>query len=612
MTSPVNIILISIVLIVVILSLYFIFKKDLTLDEEVKLSMNDYKLEYLANGVKDTITAIQNTNISELHLNKSEAKKREEIKAKLDKAKRHCNTGDIGQKEYLKEYQAEILQNKYNINESTIDYVLPFDYENELKVMDKFLILLYIYRKKYKDRGFAELVKEHALDKPKSNEFKGLYYSINEEDVNKAYSISKRKLSFVEKMDIITQLIYQSTEGHGVIDYLREEKSLDDICGGVSGIESTSYEYMDELFLNSSIHSRYDSIWIVFSGKQIRMEFMSFTSNRELQRVVHNLYRNNNSGWMSSQRGYVISDSKDGDRITCARPPFAESFAFWVRKFSSSNPNKLENLIVQEGKELPIAIIRSLVKGCMTIVFTGETDSGKTTLLKAAVGEINDTFPIRTIEIFLEMWLSRLYPHKQITAFRTTDSITTSQAIAFMKKTNAKVMIAGESADFETAAKVVELSLVGSKHTMSTCHPMTTEGLIEYHTSAVMSKGIELYSDDRRAEASVARALNFDIHMVKSKTGERYIERITEIIPVETDITEWPNEINDIFKLYAMLNTRRRTYTTRDIIVFENNRYVLKNPISEYSLKRMYSNMSDKEIEMYESFITKAMEGTDD
>jgi pilus assembly protein CpaF len=604
MTSIINLIMIALILSVVLLVIYFIFKKDLTVVQDIH-SYQFFKIDYLTKGIKDTISAIQNTNITELNLNKVEAKKREDQKAKLDRAVRNCCTGDIGQKEYLKEYIAELLQRKFNIKEETIDYVIPFSDSVALTIMDKFDILLYIYRKEYKEKGFAKLCEDNELDKEKFSEY-GVYYSIDNEDIDRAYMCSIRRISYVEKLDIITQRIYQCYAGHGVIDSLREEKSIDGVAGGVSGSTLLAYEYMEELLLSQcSGHNRYDSIWIFYQGKPIRMEFMSFGTARELERVIHNLYRNNNPGWLSSLRGYIINDTKDGDRITCTRPPFSESFSFWIRKFNSASPKNIESLITHENAYIPIEILSYLVKGCMVLVITGEQNSGKTTLLKSLVKFIDNRYPIRTLENFYELWLSRLYPEKNIAGFKTTDMISSSLAISTLKKTDASVLIAGESADFATAAKVVELSLVGTKMTMSTNHAITTQGLIEYHTNAVMSKENALYSDDLRAEKSVSQALNFDIHMVKSKTGERYIERITEIIPEEDRQVEWPEDMNECMKLYFKKVTNRKVYRAMDIVVFKDGKYYYKNPISETTIKRLAVNLSEEEMESFSQLIYK-------
>ena len=42
-----------------------------------------------------------------------------------------------------------------------------------------------------------------------------------------------------------------------------------------------------------------------------------------------------------------------------------------------------------------------------------------------------------------------------------------------------------------------------------------------------------VFKDEKTAEEQVVKVLKFDIHLVKDFRGRRYIERVTECIPVE-------------------------------------------------------------------------------
>lgn len=607
MTSLFNVIVIALILLVFILILFFLFKKDIS--DTTKLeNRKDLQLSNLIISVEEIIKAIQNTNISELHLNETETKKREELKYKLDHSLRYACTGDIGSKEYLKEYIAELLLNNFKINEININYVVPFVYEKELTIMQKFGILQYQFRKLNKDGGFGDMVDKYSLFMEKEDQDGKKYYSLDEDEIEYVYSKERRELTFVEKLDSVSQWIYQAIAGHGVIDMLREDKSIDSICGGVSGLDSGSYNYEEEeLLLSNKIHGRHDSIWVVFRGKTGRLKFMTFGDKSELQRVTHNLYRNGNAGWMSSIRGYVLNDTKDGDRVTTSRPPFSESFGFFIRKFGTSERKTLDKLIKGVDSEIAITIIKTIMKGGCNVVFSGFQDCGKTTLLKSAIGELDDRDSIRTIEPFLEMWLSRLYPEKNIMAFRALDNIPFSEAISVMKKSTGNIMIAGESADHTTAASVVELGIVGTKSTYSTCHPREVDDLISYHANSVMAPGIGLYSDDKRAELAVAKALNVDVHMNKTKSGFRYVERITEIIPSEDRDIVWPDDLDECTKLYYKLSTKQKMYTTRDIVVYKDNKYQLVNQFSENLMKRIHQNIEDMDLSKYELLINERL-----
>lgn len=600
-----NLVGISIIILVLLLFLYFQFKEELLDNEKDREKVISF--EYLLEDLKETINNIQNTNLSELNLSKVEMKKREEQKMKLYKAVKYSCTGDLGHKLYLKDYMCDLLLRKYNINERNIDLILGYNKPNNISPTDKFYSLLYIYGKMYHKEAFSKLCYDFQLIKDKYRDGQ-IYYSITKEEIEQAYRQGGRKLRFIEKLDRLTQKLYENYVGHGVIDTLREEVTIDGIAGGVSGNSNLIYDFMEEQIYNTNSNGvkknqgqRYDSIWIFYQGKPVHLEFMSFQSQKELERVIHNLYRNNNPGWLSSLKGYMVNDTKDGDRVTCVRPPFSESFSFWIRKFQSTRPTSLESLFQDKGVENLFLLLKFLVLGCAVIVITGEQNCGKTTLLKSLVQFIDNRYPIRTLETFFELWLSKLYPEKNISGFHNTDSISSGEAISLMKKTDGSVLIAGESADFVTAAKVVELSLVGTKMTMSTNHAMTTEGLIEYHANSMMSREVGLYSDDYRAEKSVVKALNIDIHMVKDVSGKRYIERITEIVPIEhkSEVLDNMDSLSteECFRLWIKSQLNKNTYKTVDLLRYNKDGYQFLNPISDRLRGKMEGNMGsyDKE-----------------
>ena len=76
----------------------------------------------------------------------------------------------------------------------------------------------------------------------------------------------------------------------------------------------------------------YESIWL-FYGKSIKLDFIGFESESELKRVCQIIYRYNRGGQLSEATGYRVNEMKDGSRILVVRPPFSESWAFFVRKF---------------------------------------------------------------------------------------------------------------------------------------------------------------------------------------------------------------------------------------------------------------------------------------
>lgn len=584
-----NIIVITLILVIVGMAVYYVFKKDLSQEQSYS---NDYDIDNLVKEIKATFNNILNTNIAELSLNKAETEKREKLKMRLSKALRSCSFGDVGEKEYVKDYIKNLLEKHFNINPDTIDKVINFSTPNLLSVQDKFDILLYLYKKEYRGNAFEELLKHHNISEIKINE-DGEYYEINTSDIINAYKERNPKLSFVDKLEIVAQRIYQNDRGHGVIDELRDQDCLDGVSGGVSGLTNNDYNYLDEVIFEEDMKGmfRYDSVWIFFHGRSVHLSFLSFGSQRELERVCKNIYRYDAPYFLSGQKGKIVTEDKSGNRITVARPPFTESWKFFIRKFQSISTITPEELIKDKGSEKAISCIEFIVKGNQVIAVTGDQGSGKTTLVKAIVRFIRQQNTLRVEEEVFELWLSKLYRNRNISTFRKTATISLQEGMDFQKKTDGDVLIFGEVASQEPAALLVQLTQF-TKQTLFTGHWRTVEKLVGYFTNAMAYLGI--CKDERLAEKQVAEALNFDIHMERAKDGHRYIKRITEIIPASAD-NGCPDNFKESLVYLCKFMTRQKMFDYVDIVAYENGEYIIKNKISDSKLELIKENLTDEE-----------------
>lgn len=74
-------------------------------------------------------------------------------------------------------------------------------------------------------------------------------------------------------------------------------------------------------------------------------------------------------------------------RVAATRPPAADSWACWVRKFSIVRKDIWTLMDVKEytNVELAIGWIKWLVKAQRTIAVTGRQSSGKTTKMKSLI-----------------------------------------------------------------------------------------------------------------------------------------------------------------------------------------------------------------------------------
>lgn len=443
---------------------------------------------------------------------------------KLRQALRACLYGEGGEKAYVKYFiMRELIA--LNLTWEEKNRLLSVNVPEQLLPKQKFDILLYSYMKRYGTEGFLRLCS--VWDLPgKVERADGTYFEITAEDVNRMYEGEAISLTDKEVMELICDEVYESF-GHGVIDRLRDCR-LEGISGGVSGLPEQFFRYEDEFYGECEGKHSYDSIFVMFHGNTVRLSFLSFKCEAELRRVTKSLLRYEALGELSYYNPYMVNDMKDGSRVFACRPPFSESWAFFIRKFDSIEEKRPEDLIVGEGAELVIGALKCFVEGGLHVAITGSQGSGKTTLLKALVRYINPKYNLRIEESVFELWMRKEFPYRNILTFRETESVGSAEGLDAFRKTDGNCLMMGEVGNIQSAALMIELSQV-SEQQLFTHHAMSTEKLLGYFRNALLRTGT--YSDERMAQCQVEEAMDIHVLCEKDLNGKRYVKEITEIVP---------------------------------------------------------------------------------
>ncbi len=618
-----NIVLILVVLAIAGYLVFYIVKKKKTAEVEATIDVDDktYTIEKMIEFVKKRLDEITKINLYDIGLSEEELKRRKNKKYELKKALKGCTYGDANDKKYVKELIYDLLEKEYGVTESNISKAIPFDIPSLLTAQDKFDILIHAYKKEFAYEALTELIKKYNLAELKylEGETKPSYV-ITEHEIEEIYEKENIMLSFSDKLDIVVQRIYQHYKGYSSIDEIRD-MNIDGVSGGVSGLPESFLSQVAQIdgdYLNQVAEHKVpracDSIWIFFQGKSIRLAFLSFGTEAELKRVCQNIYKYNNPGQLSDTNGYKINEMKDGSRVVVVRPSFSETWAFFVRKFDVKRAT-LEQLVVDEGKEDAIELLKFLVKGARIVSITGEQGSGKTTLLMGMIENIYETMNIRVQETAFELHLRKIYPTRNILTFRETDTISGQEGLDVQKKTDGSVNIIGEVATDPVASWMIQAAQVASKFTLFTHHAKTFPDLVTALRNSMLRTGV--FNDEKTAEEQVVQVLNFDVHQVKDFRGKRYIERITECIPVE-DKNEYTydhrkektlegkfDKFFDNATHYFTKSTDKKLYTYRNILEYIDGEYVITNPISNENIKEMRNNMDEVDVEAFDKFIEK-------
>ena len=298
---------------------------------------------------------------------------------------------------------------------------------------------------------------------------------------------------------------------------------------------------------------------------------------------------------MSDTNGYKINEMKDGSRVVVVRPSFSETWAFFVRKFDVKRSTLEQWFKGEPGCDESIELLKYLVKGARIISITGEQGCGKTTMLMGMIENIYETMNIRVQETAFELHLRKIYPTRNILTFRETDTISGQEGLDVQKKTDGSVNIIGEVATDPVASWMIQAAQVASKFTLFTHHAKTFPDLVTALRNSMLRTGV--------------------FHLKKDFRGKRYVERITECIPIE-DKNEYTfdhrkektlegkfDKFFDNATHYFEKVTDKQLYMYRNILEYVDGEYIITNPITEENLRGMRENMDESDLEQFDNYI---------
>lgn len=593
-------------------------KKLVVKDDEMDERAN-YTFAALTSFIKKRMTEITTANLYNENLTEEEFKRRTRRRQELKDALKMCNTGDLSSKTYIREYISDLLCNEYGVNEENINWTIPFDHPDQMTAREKFETLLHLSVKKHGDNGFGYLVDTFKLAEPKQDGS----YRIQESDINLMYKqiVRGRALQFADKLAVVTQILYSHYKGFGIIDELRD-MAIDGVSGGLSGHSKKMANYMSDLeFLqqaaNKGNHGGLNSAWCMYQGKTIHLEFLYFEHEAELRRVVNNVYKYNSPGQLSETRPFIINEMYDGSRTTVIRPKLAESWAFFIRKKYSAQAMELTELITAQNNELPIGVLEYLMKGYRTAAITGAQGSGKTTLLLALIKHVHPALNLRVQETSFEANLRSLYPNRNILSFQETETVSGQDGLDLQKKTDGDVTILGEVATDPVAAWMIQSAQVASLFTIFTHHAKTFTNLVHALRNSLLKVG--MFSNEAIAEQQVVNVLEFDIHVDFDVDGTRYIERITECIPIEYEDEgvsmhaianaktkdDKVEALIQVASTYFRQQTQRKFFIERTIVEYRDGAYIAVEPISEKRQAEIMRKLSPQDRQAFREFIEK-------
>lgn len=342
----------------------------------------------------------------------------------------------------------------------------------------------------------------------------------------------KHKLASPPLSDKLINQIYIDNYGLGAIDDLITDTGI------------------NEIWVNGKDH-----VWIEEKGFKKRLKDRKFKSDQDVLRIIRQILQFDGKE-VTHQEPIKESRTLDGARITVIIPPAGKVPYINIRKFDSFHVSR-ENLIKSRTLNDEMADwIENAVKGRANILVIGETGSGKTSLLKWIIGNMNEGLRLGTLETSFELKVDELYPEKNVFAYECHEELGIGMSDLFKVclRSSPDIIICGEArgAEADELIRCMRRGHPGSVGTIHTNSPQT----------AIPDLGEMINEDGKRRDPvqlqyRIASAIDVIVQIRRfEETGERKVVKISEVRPNMNGETF---EVADIFR-YELVGSFEEGY----------------------------------------------------
>lgn len=597
-------ILLSFAAVVIIIALYL---RNANRESDYEYNANVYSFDRLFREVQESLTDIIKEDTYE-GLSDAELFQAKKVKRNITAALRNCVFAVDSDKELVIDLIVNIIKSKLPKEEDLVT-IIDFD-DPFLRIDYKWEILLYWYTIRLGKglEAFNCMAEEFDLLKPKKHiEDKRNYsYVITGEEIEDIYNTLNISLTHEDKNLILARIIFSRYKGFGCIDTIRAQ-NINGISIGNSGAIMTH--------LGQVTHKATSSVWLNCNSRYVHLEFLDMHSEDEVRRIVQLALRWQSPGPLTEKVGALVNTMYDKSRILGIRPPLSEYWGMFIRKFSRVAPT-IEDIIFKnsfKNCETIYLLLLYLYLGLITQGYTGRQGSGKTTFMRAAIKFFDPRYNIRVLEMAAELYLRETYPQRNIMSFFETPWCPISVAQDAQKKSDGAITIFGEVATDAAAARLIQSCQVAALCCIFSHHGVSPADMIRGLTNSVANdQGV---TNIETIEYQVVRAIHINIDLAVDTNGKRWVNYITEIIPLESQ-KDYPIIDNDnplysfidIFREYAVRSTDRPMFITKDLVRFDQDldSYYTVNTPSVPLINKMRNSIPPEYTENFIKFLDEA------
>ncbi len=314
------------------------------------------------------------------------------------------------------------------------------------------------------------------------------------------------------------------------------EQFVDDILHEMTGLGPIEPLLKDDTIADILINT-HNQIYIERHG-QLELSAARFKDEAHLLRIINKIVSTVGRRVDESQ---PMCDARllDGSRVNVAIKPVAvDGPLVSIRKFSRE-PLSMETLVGGDSLAQEMAALLSVaVKGRITVLVSGGTGSGKTTMLNALSSYISHLERLITIEDAAELQLQQPHVGRMETrppSIEGKGEIRQRELVKNALRMRPDRIIVGEVRG-EEAFDMLQAMNTGHEGSMTTIHANSTRDSVSRLEQMVGRAGFPMTIQSVRSQ--IASAIRLVIQLQRLSDGKRKVVSISEVSGIEGDVIQ--------------------------------------------------------------------------
>jgi pilus assembly protein CpaF len=340
------------------------------------------------------------------------------------------------------------------------------------------------------------------------------------------------KEQFVSEVgDIIRELLTNETTPLNERERKQIVKDVLDEVMGLGPLEPLLHDdSIDDILVNT-----FDKVYVERNGR-LELTPVRFQDNTHLLRIINKMVA---AVGRRVDEGSPVVDARlaDGSRINAVLPPVAvDGPLLSIRKFAS-RPFDLELLIENGTITGDMAVmLQGMVRGKISILISGGTGSGKTTMLNALSKAIDARERIVTIEDAAELQLQQPHVARLETRPPNADGrgeVTQRDLVKNALRMRPDRIILGEVRADE-AFDMLQAMNTGHEGSMSTIHANSPRDAITRLEQVIGMAGLDM--SPRTIRSQIVSAIQVVMQLARGTDGRRRLISMQEMAGMEGDV----------------------------------------------------------------------------